>query len=64
MELDRIDRRILSALQENADLPNTSLAEKVGLSPSACLRRVARLKENGVIRRIVALIDPGHLDRR
>lgn len=64
MELDRIDQRILSVLRENADLPNKALAEQVGLSPSACLRRVARLKENGVIRRIVAVIDPGHLDRR
>ncbi len=64
MELDRIDHRILSVLQENADLPNTALAQQVGLSPSACLRRVARLKQNGVIRRIVAVVDPAHLDRR
>ena len=64
MELDQIDHRILSLLRQDADLPNTSLAEQVGLSPSACLRRVARLKEGGVIRRIVALIDPVQLDRR
>ncbi|HIP78625.1 MAG TPA: Lrp/AsnC family transcriptional regulator [Kiloniellaceae bacterium] len=64
MELDQIDHRILSLLRKDADLPNTSLAERVGLSPSACLRRVARLKEGGVIRRIVALIDPAQLDRR
>lgn len=64
MELDQIDHRILAVLQENADLPNNALADRVGLSPSACLRRVARLKENGVIRRIVALIDPAHQNRR
>ncbi len=64
MELDRIDHRILSVLRENADLPNTALAAEVGLSPSACLRRVARLKQEGVIKRIVAVIDPGHLDRK
>ena len=64
MELDQLDRRILAELQENADLANTALAERVGLSPSACLRRVARLNSSGVIRRIVALIDQAHLDRR
>ncbi|MDJ0947661.1 MAG: Lrp/AsnC family transcriptional regulator [Alphaproteobacteria bacterium] len=63
-ELDQIDRRILAVLRENADLPNTALADAVGLSPSACLRRVARLKETGVIRRIVALVDPARLNRR
>ena len=63
IEVDQIDRRILSVLREDADMSNIALAEKVGLSASACLRRVARLKEDGVIRRIVALIDPAHLDR-
>lgn len=64
MDLDQIDRRILSQMQKNADLPNTKLARLVGLSPSACLRRVARLKADGVIRSIVATIDPAHLNRR
>lgn len=64
VELDRIDRRLLALLQANADVSNADLADQVGLSASACLRRVARLKESGVIRRIVALVDPAHLDRR
>ncbi len=62
-EIDQIDHKILAVLRENADIPNRTLAELVGLSPSACLRRVARLKQQGVIRRIVAVIDPAHVDR-
>ncbi|MDQ8035414.1 AsnC family transcriptional regulator [Bordetella genomosp. 1] len=63
MTLDPIDHRILTVLQQNADLPNITLAERVGLSASACLRRVARLKEAGVIRRVVALLDPAQTGR-
>ena len=63
-ELDKIDRRILAALQDNADLPNKVLADKVGLSPSACLRRVANLKKIGAIQRIVAVVDPACMERR
>ena len=63
-ELDQIDRRILATLQENADLPNKILADKVGLSPSACLRRVAHLKKIGAIQRIVAVVDPECMERR
>lgn len=48
-ELDRIDRRILDLLQADGRMTNTELAEKVHLSPSACLRRVKRLEETGVI---------------
>jgi DNA-binding Lrp family transcriptional regulator len=47
--LDRIDRSILAALQDNARISNVDLATHVGLSPSACLRRVAVLEANGVI---------------
>ena len=63
-ELNKIDRRILAALQDNADLPNKVLADKVGLSPSACLRRVANLKKIGAIQRIVAVVDPACMERR
>jgi DNA-binding Lrp family transcriptional regulator len=63
-KLDPIDRRILTTLQENADLPNKTLADKVGLSPSACLRRVAQLKKIGAIQRIVAVVDPECMERR
>ena len=47
--MDRIDRSILSAMQENARISNVDLAKHVGLSPSACLRRVAQLETNNVI---------------
>lgn len=57
--IDAIDQKILAALQENARLPNVELAEKAGLSPSPCLRRVRELEEQGVIRRYVTLLDPG-----
>jgi len=47
--LDAIDRRIVAALQADARLSNVELAEKVGLSPSPCLRRVRRLEKAGYI---------------
>ena len=62
LELDRIDRAILKTLQRDASISNVALAEKVKLSPPACLRRVERLKEAGLIRGIVALLDPQGLD--
>lgn len=62
-KLDEIDRRILEVLQENADLPNNILADQVGLSPSACLRRVAQLKRIGAIQRIIAVVDPECIER-
>ena len=49
IELDAIDRRIVSELQANARLSNVELADKVGLSPSPCLRRVKRLEREGYI---------------
>jgi len=57
-ELDRLDRRLLAQLQDNAVLTNDALAELVGLSPSAVQRRVRRLEAAGVIERHVAVIDP------
>src|SRR5215813_12109530 len=48
-ELDTIDRRIVIALQTDARLSNVDLADKVGLSPSPCLRRVKRLEREGYI---------------
>lgn len=47
--MDRIDRMILSALQDNARISNIELAQEVGLSPSACLRRVSLLEKSAVI---------------
>ncbi len=56
-ELDGIDRKILSAIQENAKISINDLADRVGLSPSPCARRVKILEEAGVIRRYTAIID-------
>ena len=49
MNLDGYDRRILEALQEDGRLSNQDLADRIGLSPSPCLRRVRRLEEAGLI---------------
>ena len=61
-ELDRIDRRILAALQANARLTNQALSEQVALSPSACLARVRRLELAGVIQGYHARLDPFAID--
>lgn len=55
---DAIDRRILSELTADARITNNELAERVGLSASACLRRLRRLEETGVIRGYTAIVDP------
>ena len=55
--MDEPDRRILFWLQRDASMPLADLAEKVGLSPSPCWRRVQRLTAEGVIRARVALLD-------
>ncbi len=59
--LDRLDRRILKVLQANAELSNLELAERVGLSPTPCARRVKRLMADGVITHQVAMVDPRKL---
>lgn len=61
-KLDRLDRRILTLLQEDGRQANSELAGRVGLSPSPCLRRVKLLEEGGVISRYVALVDPVAVD--
>ena len=58
IELDKIDRRILKILQKNNQLTNLELADKAFLSPPTCLRRVRRLREEGVIVADVSLLDP------
>ncbi|MEQ8954410.1 MAG: Lrp/AsnC family transcriptional regulator [Gammaproteobacteria bacterium] len=57
MTLDKIDRRILAALQQDGNITNLELAELVGLSPSPCARRVKQLSDAGFIRRTVTLLD-------
>ncbi|NKC14281.1 MAG: winged helix-turn-helix transcriptional regulator [Gammaproteobacteria bacterium] len=61
-ELDRIDRRILALLQDNARMTNAELAQAVGLSPSPCWRRLRALEERGVIRAYVTLLNPHAVD--
>ncbi|WP_457282810.1 Lrp/AsnC family transcriptional regulator [Polaromonas sp. P5_D5] len=56
--LDKLDRQILRSLQADGRATFDLLAEQVGLSPSAVLRRVKRLEESGVIDRYVALVKP------
>jgi len=56
MQLDAIDHSILNKLQKNGRLSNVQLAAEVGLSESACLRRVKILEESGIIDRYVMLI--------
>lgn len=55
--LDPIDRNILRLLRLNARMSNAKLAAEVGLSPSACLRRIKILEKSGVIRGYTALVD-------
>jgi DNA-binding Lrp family transcriptional regulator len=59
--LDDADLRILAALQADASIDNQELARRVNLSPAPCLRRVRRLRQDGIIRQIVALIDGARL---
>ncbi|MFC0216948.1 DNA-binding Lrp family transcriptional regulator [Pseudochelatococcus lubricantis] len=55
--LDTIDRNIIRLLRLDARMSNARLAEEVGLSPSACLRRIRQLEHSGVIRGYTAIID-------
>lgn len=62
IELDLIDRRMLTELQRDGRLPAVELAERVGLSPTPCLRRLRRLEQDGVITGYAASVDPQKLD--
>ncbi|MEZ0470768.1 Lrp/AsnC family transcriptional regulator [Luteimonas salinilitoris] len=63
MELDRFDRQLLNLVQEDAGRTSEQLAEQVALSPSAIQRRLRRLREQGVIARDIAVVDPGKVGR-
>ncbi len=56
--MDQVDKRILNEIQRNGKLQNVELAQKVGLSPSPCLRRVKQLEDDGIIEKYVALLNP------
>lgn len=58
VKLDAIDRAILTELQREGRLSNLELAQRVHLSPSACLRRVKALEDAGVIAQYVAMVNP------
>jgi Lrp/AsnC family leucine-responsive transcriptional regulator len=62
-DLDTVDRTLLAILQTDARITNAALAEQVHLSPSACLRRVRRLEEAGVITGYVAVLDRSMIGR-
>jgi len=63
VQLDAIDRDILGELQLDGRLSNQALAQRVHLSPSACLRRVKALEDSGVIAQYVALLNPRAVGR-
>jgi Lrp/AsnC family transcriptional regulator, leucine-responsive regulatory protein len=62
LPLDRLDRRILNILQADGRMTNAELAERVGLSASACLRRVKLLEDAGVIEGYRAMLKPSAVD--
>jgi Lrp/AsnC family transcriptional regulator len=61
-KLDRFDRLILAALQEDATISVSELADKIGLTATPCWRRIQKLEERGVIKKRVALLDPKTLN--
>lgn len=58
IQLDRYDRAILEVLQREGRISNQDLADRIGLSPSPCLRRVRALEESGLITGYRAVLDP------
>jgi Lrp/AsnC family leucine-responsive transcriptional regulator len=62
LKLDKMDRRILTLMQRDARISNLELADKVGLSPTPCSRRVKRLEKSGIILRHVTLLNQSKLD--
>ena len=62
-EVDSIDRAIIAKLMVDSSLTNTELADRVGLTPSPCMRRVRRLEEAGIILGYRAQVDPGAVGR-
>jgi Lrp/AsnC family transcriptional regulator len=56
--IDRLDRKILQILQEDATIPVAEIGRRVGLSTTPCWRRIQKLEEDGVITKRVAVLDP------
>ncbi|TCQ28954.1 Lrp/AsnC family transcriptional regulator [Rhizobium sp. PP-CC-3G-465] len=61
--MDDVDRTLLAALQENADVPGKTLGETVHLSTSAVERRITKLKQDGIIEKVVAVVNPKAVGR-
>ena len=61
VNLDRIDRKILTVLQDDGRITNLDLADRVGLSSAPCLRRVRALEQSGIVARYVALLSPARM---
>jgi len=61
MKLDKIDLKILRAIQKDGTISNLDLADRIGLSPSPCARRVKQLEDSGIIDRRVTLLNPSKL---
>ena len=61
--LDKLDLRILDLVQEDAEMPGEAIADRVGLSASAVQRRLSRLKRDGVIEKVVAVVEPRSVGR-
>lgn len=57
------DKKILNILQENNQITNVELAERIGLSPPPCLRRVKQLRDEGIITHDVSIVDPNKVGR-
>lgn len=62
MQLDKLDKRILQELQLDGSITNLELAEKIGLSPSPCARRVKQLQDSGIIEKQVILLNASKLE--
>ena len=61
-KLDRVDRKLIKAMQHNGRLSNAELAELVSISPATCHRRTQRLLKEGFIKSVRALIEPSSID--
>ena len=62
MHLDKLDKRILQAMQNDGRITNLELADKIGLSPSPCARRVKQLEDAGIILKHVTLLNASKLE--
>ena len=62
--MDRLDRMILSVLQEDVTVPVAEIGRRIGLSTTPCWRRIQKMEEDGVIRKRVAVLDPAKVNAK